>query len=99
MDYIRVGWGVKIKPLQRNKQQEGSHLAFYSAGINLPSLRQVAFGRSLLMAGHFWQVTSEETSSQVQLPLIYLPWASFIPFDRHVLNTARSLLQAQGERE
>jgi hypothetical protein len=39
MDYIRVGWGVKNKTTQRNKQQEGSHLASYSIGINLPSLR------------------------------------------------------------
>ena len=53
----------------------------------------ITYGRPLL-AGYF-----RRNSLQVQLPLIYRPWASFIPFDRHVQNTARSLLQAQGERE
>ena len=51
------------------------------------------------MAGHLWPVTSEETSSKVRYASDIPAWASFIPFDRHVLSAVRSLRQAQGERE
>jgi hypothetical protein len=81
--------GLKIKPLQRNKQQEGSYLAFYSIGINLPSFTLITFGRSL----------SKKLPHKFGVPLVRLPFIPVPLFDRHVPSAARPLRQAQGKRE